>query len=213
MEYDQLLFYVEKHNILFNYQFGFRKGYSTEYAILETIENLKTAIDENRITCGIFLDFSKAFDTINHNILLAKMNKYGIRGLPLEWFLRYLKERKQYGKIGNNESSQKTRGGGALGSRFAGYVLLASQNPYPIIVYSVANYRPHLSHFWANVIVISRTELNASRLLNIKTTTGTIFQPRIVLFLNPCLPKFSCPKNPENLRPHSTNSTKNVTPL
>ena len=55
--------------------------------------------------------------------------------------------------------------GGVLGSRFAGYVPLSSQNPHPIIVYSVTNYRPHLSHFWANVIVISRTEFNASRLL------------------------------------------------
>ena len=72
--------------------------------------------------------------------------------------------------------------GGVLGSGFAGYVPLASQNPHPIIVYSVANYRPHLSHFWANVIVISRTEFNASRPLNIKTTAGTIFQPRIFLF-------------------------------
>ena len=95
----------------------------------------------------------------------------------------------------------------------AGYVPLAAQNPYPIIVYSVANYRPHLSHFWAIVIVISRTEVNASQLLNIKTTAGTIFQPRIFLFLNPCLPEFSYPKHPENLRPHSSNSTKNVTPL
>ena len=60
------------------------------------------------------------------------------------------------------------RGGGGgvvLGSSFAGYVPLASQNPYPITVYSVASYGPHLSHFWANVIVISRTEFNASRLL------------------------------------------------
>ena len=61
-------------------------------------------------------------------------------------------------------------------------------------------------------IVISRTEFSASRLLNIKTA-GTIFQPRIFLFLNPCLPEFSYPKNPENLRPHSSNSTKIVTPL
>ena len=61
-------------------------------------------------------------------------------------------------------------GGWVLGSSFAGCVPLSSQNPYPIIIYSVANYRPHLSHFWANVIVISRTEFNASRLLNIKTT-------------------------------------------
>ena len=104
-------------------------------------------------------------------------------------------------------------GGGVLGSGFAGYVPLAPRNPHPIIVYSVANYRPHLSQFWANVTVISRTELNASRLLNIETTAGTIFQPRIFLFLNPCLPEFSYPKNPENLRPHSSNSTKIVTPL
>ena len=108
---------------------------------------------------------------------------------------------------------RNTRGGGVLGSGFAGYVPLASQNPLLIIIYSVANYRPHLSHFWANVTVILRTEFNASRLLNIKTTAGTIFQPRIFLFSNPCLPEFSHPKNPENLRPHSSNSTKNVTPL
>ena len=94
---------------------------------------------------------------------------------------------------------------GVLGSRLAGCVPLASQNPYPIIVNSVASYKPHLSHFSANVIVISTTEFNASRLLNIKTTAGTIFEPRIFLFLNPCLPEFSYPKNPENLRPHSSN--------
>ena len=67
----------------------------------------------------------------------------------------------------------------------------------------MANYRPHLSHFWANAIVISRTEFNASR-LNIKTTA---------VFLNPCLPEFSYPRNPENVRPHSSNSAKNETPL
>ena len=52
--------------------------------------------------------------------------------------------------------------GGVLGSGFARYVLLVSQSPHPIIVYSVANYRPHLSHFWANAIVISRMEFNVS---------------------------------------------------
>ena len=83
MVYDQLIFFLERQNILFNYQFGFRKGYSTEYAILETMETLKTAIDENKITCGIFLDFSKAFDTINHHILLEKMNKYGSEDCPI----------------------------------------------------------------------------------------------------------------------------------
>lgn len=106
--YDQLFIYLEKKNILYDYQFGFRKGHSTEHAILETIENLKTAIDDNKITCGIFLDFSKAFDTINHKILLDKINAYGIRGLTQKWFSSYITDRKQYVKIGDAESSMKT---------------------------------------------------------------------------------------------------------
>ena len=84
--YNQLMSFLEKECLLFNFQFGFRKEYSTEYAILETLENLKSAIDDQKITCGIFLDFSKAFDTINHNILLTKLHKYGIRGLPMHGF-------------------------------------------------------------------------------------------------------------------------------
>ena len=95
--YNQLMSgFLEKECLLFNFQFGFRKGYSTEYAILETLENLKSAIDDQKITCGIFLDFSKAFHTINHNILLGKLHKYGIRGLPHAWFSRYITNRKQY---------------------------------------------------------------------------------------------------------------------
>ena len=67
-------------------------------------------------------------------------------------------------------------GGGVLGSVLLGMCHWLFRTTYPIIVYSVANYRPHLSHFWANFIVISRMEFNASRLLNIKTTAGIIFQ-------------------------------------
>ena len=106
--YDQLVSYLEKECLLYNFQFGFRKGYSTEYAILETVEKLKSAVDDQKVTCGIFLDFSKAFDTINHHILLEKLYKYGIRGLPHEWFSSYITNRKQYVKIGNVESSLKT---------------------------------------------------------------------------------------------------------
>ena len=71
--YDQLVSYLEKECLLFNFQFGFRKGYSTEYVILETVEKLKSSVDDQKITCGIFLDFSKAFDAINHHILLEKL--------------------------------------------------------------------------------------------------------------------------------------------
>ena len=92
------------HEILFPYQFGFRKRYSTELAILEMSDNLRTSIDNKLITYGLFLDFSKAFDTVNHNILLNKSNKYGVRGVVLGWFKSYLQNRVQYVKIGNIES-------------------------------------------------------------------------------------------------------------
>ena len=59
-----------------------RKGLSTEQAILEITDSLNMAIDNEQITCGIFLDFSKAFDTVNHNILLSKLYTCGIRGIP-----------------------------------------------------------------------------------------------------------------------------------
>jgi hypothetical protein len=66
---------------------------------------LKQAIDNKKIVCGLFLDFAKAFDTVNHDILLKKLYGFGIRGLSLEWFKSYLDNRKQYVKINNVESS------------------------------------------------------------------------------------------------------------
>ena len=82
--YDQLIQYLDKHDVLFKYQF--RKNYSTEQAIMEITDNLKATIDSNLVSCGLFLDFSKACDTVNHQILFDKLYKYGVRGGPHDWF-------------------------------------------------------------------------------------------------------------------------------
>ena len=66
---------MNKHGILYEFQFGFRKGHSTSQAIAEIADNLRNAIDDNLCSCGVFLDFSKAFDTVNH-----AMERYGIPG-------------------------------------------------------------------------------------------------------------------------------------
>ena len=108
LAYSQLINYIEKYEILYEFQYGFRKARSTEQAIAETTEYLKQSIDNNKFTCGIFLDFCKAFDTVNHHILLKKLEKYGIRGIALYWFTSYLTNRKQYVALGDTESSKQT---------------------------------------------------------------------------------------------------------
>ena len=97
--------FIDKHQILYKYQFWFRKVYSTEKAILEITDNLKLATDKGQITCGLFLDLSKAFDTVNHEILLSKLYLYGIRGTPHNCFESYLHNRRQYVKIDCTKSS------------------------------------------------------------------------------------------------------------
>ena len=71
--YKRLYNYVEKHQILSEHQFGFRRNKSTEYAILELTDKISKAMDEGLYTLCIFLDLSKAFDTVNHEILIKKL--------------------------------------------------------------------------------------------------------------------------------------------
>ena len=65
-------------------------------------------MDKMLVTWGVFLDFLKAFDTVNHKILLSKLYHYGIRGIPLNWFETYLHNRTQFVKIGSSQSNAET---------------------------------------------------------------------------------------------------------
>ena len=85
-------------------QFGFRKNYSTFLALMDLVDNISKNIDEGNYSIGIFLDLSKAFDTIDHTILLDKLCRYGIRGVTLNWFKHYLNDRKQFVSYNNTTS-------------------------------------------------------------------------------------------------------------
>ncbi len=103
--YKRLYGFLEVHELLFNMQFGFRTGHSTDHALVSLTENIKSSLDNNRFGCGIFVDLQKAFDTVNHDILLHKLEHYGIRGIALNWFKSYLSNRKQFVSVNGHSSS------------------------------------------------------------------------------------------------------------
>ena len=82
--YNRLLAFIEKHNLLYSYQFGFRVGHSPGLALIYLIDKISNALDNGECVIGIFLDVSKAADTVNHDILLKKLDHYGIRGVALD---------------------------------------------------------------------------------------------------------------------------------
>ena len=103
----QLTNYLNKHNIFYKYQFGFRKSHSTNLAIVEVIDKIYANLNQNNIGLGIFLDLKKAFDTVNHEILLYKLEHYGIKGNALKWFVSYLSNRRQCTKVNGKLSSEE----------------------------------------------------------------------------------------------------------
>ena len=87
-------------------QFGFRRGISTTHAVTHIHDNLVKHIDNNEYSCCVFLDLTKAFDTVDHNILIKKLEtNFEIRGAPLNLIENYLQNRHQYVKISNSKSN------------------------------------------------------------------------------------------------------------
>lgn len=88
--------FLDLHDIIHPNQFGFRSGYSTAHSLISITETIRQTLDNNKFGCGVFIDLKKAFDTVNHKILLSKLNHYGIREEALSWFESYLTNRSQY---------------------------------------------------------------------------------------------------------------------
>ena len=102
--YKRLYTFLNKNNVFYNLQFGFRQQYSTSHALINIIGNIRKALDDGSIACGVFVDLQKAFDTVDHKILLAKLNHYGIRGVSNDRFKSYLSNCNQYVSITGYES-------------------------------------------------------------------------------------------------------------
>ena len=94
LKHSRLSTFLNIKDIIYPFQFCFRQNYTTSYALIHLTETIKEALDQGKYGCRVFVDIRKAFDTVDHNILLGKLKHYGIRGVAYSSFESYLKDRK-----------------------------------------------------------------------------------------------------------------------
>jgi hypothetical protein len=105
--YNRLISFINDSEILINNQYGFREKHSTYMALLNLTDRITNELDCGNHSLGIFIDLSKAFDTLDHSILLSKLQHYGVRGTACDWFTSYLQNRKQFVNIGSEVSDTR----------------------------------------------------------------------------------------------------------
>ena len=102
--YSLLYKYLSDNNVLYRKQFGFQEKHSTKHAIMQLVDQINCSF-ESLYTLDIFIDLSKAFDTVDHKILITKLENYGVKETNLQWFKSYLENRKQFITCGNFSTS------------------------------------------------------------------------------------------------------------
>ena len=105
--HERIYKFLEDYQCIYSLQFGFRKKHSTNHALIDITETIRQALDNKKFACGIFVDLQKAFDTVNHGILIDKLEHYGIRGTANNWFASYLKNCSQFVSTLGFDSSTK----------------------------------------------------------------------------------------------------------
>ena len=190
--HNRLLTFFEKFNIIYEGQYGFRKFHSTEAALVNYIDKVSEAFDSNKYAMSIFLDLTKAFDTVDHLILLSKLSHYGIRGTALDLLKSYLTNRVQYVQMLNHQSTKAniTHGvpqGSVLGPLlfliYINDICNVSTDSPPLLFVDdttltyVHNNLTNLTRTVNNELSKFHTWLSAKKLsLNIAKTTYILFQ-------------------------------------
>ena len=103
--YNRLYKYLIENNILYSKQFGFQNGHSTHHDVVQLVDQIINSLEKNKYTLGVFIDLSKAFDTVEHFILLKKLELYGIIDRNHGWIKSYLPNRRQLLQINEKEET------------------------------------------------------------------------------------------------------------
>ncbi len=166
--YNRLYNFFTKEHVIYKYQFGFRANHSTSLSLLEVADMCYSELDKNNYVLGLFVDLRKAFDTVNHDILLAKLYNYGIRGVMYNWLCDYLSNRRQYTTVnGNNSDIHFINCGVPQGSVLGPLLFLIYVND---IQRALPNSNPKLFADDTNIFVVGKSlnevELKANECLN-----------------------------------------------
>jgi hypothetical protein len=187
--------FLNKYNILYKHQYGFRQNHSTTSALTEISDYIYNSLDENYYVLGLYLDISKAFDSVSHSILLNKLYHYGVRGNIHCWFQSYLSDRKQFVALNNCRSDVTSiefgvPQGSTLGPLL--FLLYINDIHYSTVVGEMRLFADDANHFIrdTNYLNLQRSAeielahitnwMNANLLtVNISKTNYTVFSPTV----------------------------------
>ena len=189
---ERLYSFLSNSHVLSNFQFGFRPKHCTTHAMLHLQDKVRLTIEKNKFCIGIFMDLSKAFDVVNHNILIFKLQYSGVRGTPLKWFQSYLSNRRQFTQCSNSSSDYVTISHGVPQGSILGpllfliYIndLILASNKFDFIMYAddttLLYSQPELNGLEENLnseLQLISNWFKANKLvLNIQKTNFCVFQ-------------------------------------